>query len=134
MMKPFSIRFLAAALMALAFVCGFLSGRLTAPRGDASPVVVADEPSPPDASVATSRRVMRRYAEDLGLSREQVRELRAMFEAAGRRMVPLEKNSEARLKELERFHAELEPHLTPEQREKARAMLENSLRRKRGEE
>lgn len=129
MMNTLSVRFLAAALMAVVFVCGFLSGRLTAPREAATTVVVPEDPVP-DETAATSRRVMRRYAEDLGLTREQARELRPMFEAAGERMVPLPKYSEARLKELERFHAEMQPHLTTEQQEKARAMLESALRTK----
>lgn len=130
-MNTLSIRFLAAALMAVVFVCGFLSGRLTAPRGESTEVVVPEAPAPAGAAVATSRRVMKRYAEDLELSREQTRELRPLFEKAGARMLPLAKNSEARLKELERFHAELEPQLTPQQREKARAILESALRTKR---
>lgn len=129
MMNTLSVRFLAAALMAVVFVCGFLSGRLTAPREAATTVVVPEDPVP-DETAATSRRVMKRYAEDLGLTREQMRELRPMFEAAGERMGPLPKYSEARLKELERFHAEMQPHLTTEQQEKARAMLESALRTK----
>jgi hypothetical protein len=131
MMSPLSVRFLAAALMAVVFVCGFLSGRLTVPREVVTTVVVPEDPVP-DETAATSRRVMRRYAEDLGLTREQMRELRPLFEAAGERMVSLPKNSEARLKELERFHAEMQPSLTAEQQEKARAMLESALRTKGG--
>lgn len=129
-MNSISFRFLTAALMGVVFVCGFLSGRLTAPSSiliEASPVVDSE----PNELGNVNQRVINRYTEDLELSREQLRILRPMFETTGKRMLRNPKNSEARLHELERFHAEINPHLTDMQQVKAREMLENAIRMKR---
>ena len=130
-MNTLSVRFLSAALMAVIFVCGFLAGRLTAPTPASEPSIETEE-SPSDASLATSRRVMRRYIEDLKLTREQSRQLRPLFEAAGQRMVLLPKNSEDRLRELERFHKEMDPVLTPEQRIISKQILDRARDMKQG--
>lgn len=131
-MNTISVRFLAAALMAVVFVCGFLSGRLTAPREgvvDLGPV--EDAGTEEEVGKSVDRRVMRRYVEDLGLTRDQVRVLRPMFAATGARMLQMPKNSEERLEELERFHVKMDPHLTEEQRVKARAILDRAVKMKR---
>jgi hypothetical protein len=129
-MSIFSVRFLSAALMALIFVCGFLSGRLTAPRGGGAIEPTITEPPAVSGNAAT-RRVITRYREDLNLSDEQLRELEPLFEAAGERMSVLPKNSAARLRELERFHEQMNPHLTGEQQERARGILEEALAKRR---
>lgn len=129
-MNSRSFRLLAAALMGVVFVCGFLSGRLTAPPTVVvEPTTVGDSESKVVRNV--NRRVMSRYAEDLELAPEQLRLLRPMFEATGERMQGIPKDSEARLQELRRFHEEMSPHLTEEQRGKAREILEQALRTKR---
>lgn len=116
--------------MGVVFACGFLSGRLTAPRFVVVETATPHNPEPMEIH-NVNRRVMNRYADDLGLTAEQVRLLRPMFEATGERMFGIPRNSEARLKELDRFHAEIDPHLTEEQRVKARAILEMATRTKR---
>lgn len=130
-MNTLSVRFLSAALMTVVFVCGFLAGRLTAPTPLAEPAIETIE-TPTDASLATSRRVMRRYIEDLDLTREQSRQLRPLFESTGKRMVLLPKNSEDRLRELERFHKEMDPVLSPEQRIISKEILDRAREMKQG--
>lgn len=131
-MNTFSVRFLASALMAVVFVCGFLSGRLTAPREVVmAPGPVEDSAREEESGQSVDHRVMRRYVEDLGLTRDQVRVLKPMFAATGSRMLQMPKNSEARLEELKRFHAEMDPHLNEGQQVKARAILDKAIKMKR---
>jgi hypothetical protein len=129
-MNTMSTRFLSVLLMAVIFVCGFLSGRLTAPRSAALPAL-RESPQQRLEPVQVQDRVMRRYIEELALNPEQVEACRSLFEETGKRMLKLPKLSEERLEELERFHEALAPHLTPEQQEKARKMLEVAQRMKR---
>jgi hypothetical protein len=129
-MSTMSTRFLSILLMAVIFVCGFLSGRLTAPRDSVS-AVLQGNPDQPVEPLRVQDRVMRRYIEELALTPEQVETCRPLFEETGERMLKLPRLSEERLEELERFHRAFAPHLTPEQQEKAGKMLEQAQRMKR---
>ncbi len=129
-MSTMSTRLLSILLMAVIFVCGFLSGRLTAPRDSVLPGLQGN-PDQPIEPLRVQDRVMRRYIEELALTPEQVETCRPLFEETGERMLKLPKLSEERLEELERFHRAFASHLTPEQQEKASKMLEQAQRMKR---
>jgi hypothetical protein len=131
-MNVLSLRVLAALLIGVTFACGFLTGRVTSqpPTGSNQGTPRGSENEGGVTSV--SQRVMKRYAEDLKLSDDQLRILGPLFESTGERMQLMPKNSDERLRELERFHLEMEPHLNEGQKSTAREILARARRLRRG--
>jgi len=118
---------IALVLIAI-FVLGIWVGRLTAPQSTSEVAVVL-----PESEGASERqiqrvtkRAMRRYRRDLGLSQEQMSELKPLFIEVSHRMEMLPVRSKARLAVLEEFHGQIEDYLTPEQKRLADKILKKS--------
>ena len=73
--------------------------------------------------IRATRRVMENYRSTLGLSSEQVGTVKPIFIRAGQEMAKLPKQSPLRMGVLQRFHEQLQPHLTEEQKKLSEDIL-----------
>ena len=117
------------------FILGVVVGRLTVPKvDDPFEVVIVDEKAnrldEPRIRKVT-RRAIAKYRQELQLTRAQLKELGPLFLETTRKMEDLKPKSQARLEQIEMFHKELQPHLTPEQVELAKKTLAESKAKER---
>ena len=112
-----------AVAMAGIFGLGIWVGRLTAPPPGDHPPRTAGE-APGMGSDARLDFIMERYRDQLGLGPEQMARLEPVFRSSQKDIEGTRPRSQARLREITRFHERIEAELDEAQRARLREMLE----------
>lgn len=113
----------------LIFGAGFWIGRSTVNREvTTEPEITVEAPDEPGRRelIRTTRRVIENYKDTLKLSGEQIEKLKPLFVRTGQEMAAIPKHSPLRLGALERFHREMEPVLSEEQRKLSTEILKSA--------